>query len=150
MPDTATIVEIPKDREARVNPIFEGTIKYLPKSFSDDFVFKNNGELYTLTVLEKELARALKLYNTYQRKIAEEKGEAWENIKIKLYEFCKHSWSTEMYEKGASLEDLQKYHGHSKPETSLLYTKIDVLKRFKKFGKVIPIKKEEKESGESQ
>lgn len=144
------IVEIPKDSEARVNPIFEETMKYLPQTFADDFAFKNNGKLYTLTVLEKELMRALRLYNADQRKMAEEKCKVWEDIKIKLYEFCKHSWSTEMYEKGASLEDLQKYHGHSKPETSLLYTKIDVLKRFKKFAEVIPIKKEVKESGGSQ
>ena len=125
------------------NSLIESVVASKGYKFIQDY----NRRLYTLTVLEKELADTETLHH---RKTAEGKGEVWENVKIKLYEFCKHSWSTEMYEKGASLEDLQKYHGHSKPETSLLYTKIDVLKRFKKFAEVIPIKREEKESGGNQ
>ncbi len=64
-----------------------------------------------------------------------------EPVHIGLYEFVKHSLSTQLYEEGYSLHDIQKFHGHSSPETSLIYTKIDVLKRFRNRGTVTEIKK---------
>jgi integrase len=134
------IVEIPKDKEARINPVFKQAEKFLPERvFASSFVFMNKGKPYTLSVLEHQLMGAFRRYNKAMRAKAEETGAAWEDVKIKLYEFGKHSRSSELYEQGASLQDLQKFHGHSKAETSMLYTKIDVLKRFQKFDNVIEI-----------
>lgn len=134
------IVETPKDAEARINPIFEQAEKYLPgRIFGPDFVFKNKGRMYTLSVLEHQLMGAFRRYNAAMRKEAEKAGGTWDDVRIKLYEFGKHSRSSELYEQGASLVDLQKFHGHSKPQETLLYTKIDVLKRFRKFDNVADI-----------
>ena len=52
-------------------------------------------------------------------------------VKIHMYEFGKYNASSELYEAGASITDLQSFHGHSLPQTRLLYTKID--KRFTKI-----------------
>ena len=68
---------------------------------------------------------------------ADSRGELYDAIKIKLYEFIKHSWSSQKYEQGATLEDLKEYHGHEKLETGLIYTKINVLSRFRKLADVV-------------
>jgi hypothetical protein len=62
---------------------------------------------------------------------AEAQGKEWEPVEIPLYNFGKHSINSEMYEAGYLLTDIQKFNGHTKAETSLIYTKIDVLKRFR-------------------
>ena len=138
------IVDNPKDAEDRVAPLFPETLKYIPKRLPDTLLFQNNGKPYTLTVLEKELDRALKSYNKAMLEKAKECGADFEPVKIKLYEFVKHSLSTQLYEEGYSLHDIQKFHSHSSPETSLIYTKIDVLKRFRGRGNVVDIKKAQK------
>lgn len=133
------IVDNPKDAEDRVAPLFPETMQYIPKRLPGTLLFQNNGRAYTLTVLEKELDRALNAYNKAMQEKAGESGADFEPVKIHLYEFVKHSLSTQLYEEGYSLHDIQKFHGHSSPETSLLYTKIDVLKRFRNRGSVISI-----------
>ena len=133
------IVDNLKDAEDRVAPLFPDTLQYIPKRLPGALLFQNNGKVYTLTILEKELNRALSSYNEAMQDKAKETGAIFEPVKINLYEFVKHSLSTQLYEEGYSLHDIQKFHGHSSPETSLLYTKIDVLKRFRNHGKVIDI-----------
>ncbi len=134
------IVVNPKDAEDRVAPLFPETLRYIPKRLPGSLLFQNNDKAYTLTVLEKELDRALRSYNTAMQEEARESGAVFDPVKIRLYEFVKHSLSTQLYEEGYSLHDIQKFHGHSSPETSLIYTKIDVLKRFSNRGNVIDIK----------
>lgn len=124
------IVNNTKDAEDRVAPLFPETMQYIPKRLPSALLFLNNGKHYTLTVLEKELNRALSSYNKTMQETAQKEGAEFTPVKIKLYEFVKHSLSTQLYEEGYSLHDIQKFHGHSSPETSLIYTKIDVLKRF--------------------
>ena len=48
-------------------------------------------------------------------------------------------------QQGATLDDLHKFHANSKTETSLIYTKIDLLKWFRKLGEVMDIKKKSEE-----
>ena len=48
-------------------------------------------------------------------------------------------------QQGATREDLQQFHDNSKTETSLIYTKIDLLKWFRKLGEVMDIKKKSEE-----
>ncbi len=138
------IVDNPKDAEDRVAPLFSETLQYIPKRLHGSLLFQNNGKAYTLTVLEKELDRALRSYNTAMQGKARESGAVFEPVKIRLYEFVKHSLSTQLYEEGYSLQDIQKFHGHSSPETSLIYTKIDVLKRFRGRSNVVDIQKAQK------
>ena len=141
------VVETPKDGDQRANPVFNETLEFLPKPLTHDYLFKRpGGDIYSLTALEKEFARALKVFNKAKRQEANSRGEVYDDIKITLYEFVKHSWSSQMYERGASLEDLKEYHGHSKLETSLIYTKIDVLSRFKKLADVVPFENQKKKS----
>ena len=130
------IVDNLKDAEDRVAPLFPEILQYIPKRLPGTLIFQNKGKAYSLTVLEKELDRALRNYNNTMEEKARASGADFEPIKIKLYEFVKHSLSTQLYEEGYSLHDIQKFHGHSSPETSLIYTKIDVLKRFKNRGTV--------------
>ncbi|MGO9951738.1 MAG: tyrosine-type recombinase/integrase [Dissulfurispiraceae bacterium] len=138
------IVDNPKDAEDRVAPLFTETLHYIPKRLPGALLFQTRGKAYSLTILEKELDRALRIYNKAMQQRAREIGAIFEPVKIKLYEFVKHSLSTQLYDEGYSLHDIQKFHGHSSPETSLIYTKIDVLKRFKSRGAVTEIKKPKK------
>jgi integrase len=134
--------ETTKDGEGRAVPIFRAAEKYLPASvLPGSFVFTNRGKMYTLSVLEHQLMNAFKRYNKAMTAEAEKQGKEWAPIRIKLYEFGKYSRNSEMYEAGVSLADLQKYNGHSRPEETLLYNKIDVLKRFRKLDNVVEFKK---------
>jgi site-specific recombinase XerD len=71
--------------------------------------------MYTLSVLEHQLKNALKKFNK----------ATGNEIKINLYNFVKHSWQTHMISKGASLEALKEWHGHSTMEMVLVYTYVE-------------------------
>ena len=140
------LVNSTKDDEPRFNPIFRETEKYLPpRGLAQSWVFTNMDKQYTTSVLRHQLYWAFKRYNKHMADEAEKQGKTWEPVKIPLYNFGKHSRSSEFYEEGYSLVDIQHYHGHSKPETSLIYTKIDVLKRFRSKPIDFPKKKAENE-----
>lgn len=132
------LVEHPKDKESRINPIMKEAEQFLPERlFANDYVFKHKSAPYTESILRHQLYWAFIRYNKHMRKEAEKIGGTWDDIKIPFYNFGKHSVSSEFYESGATLQDLQQWHGHSKAETSLIYTKIDVVKRFRSIENII-------------
>lgn len=136
------LVERTKTKNIRYNLIFPETMQIMPqKGLPNTFVF-THGKIknhYSESYLNKIFNKALKSFN--------ERYET--DLSIELYEATKHSWGTQKVNEGVSIDLLQEWFGHSKPDMTKKYAKIKVVDAFRKMEKVIPLRTKQNKASTS-
>jgi integrase len=123
--------ETTKTKNIRYNYLFPETIKLLsnmPKAMPSAFVFINlsTGKPYHDDTINRIFNLALNKYNS----------ETGSEIRIELYEFTKHSFGTQLYNQGVSIDLLQQHFGHTSIEMTRKYAKLKVVDAFRKIEEI--------------
>lgn len=94
-------------------------------AFRDGFVFTHgkSGRPYSANLLNRVYRDARAAYNEAMAA----RDPRWWPITATLYEATKHSFGTAQYMAGTPLETLQRHFGHSKPEMTLRYARVDAV-----------------------
>lgn len=132
-----------KTGKVRRNYLFPNTP--LPeRRFGECFVFTHGGT--DKHYCHKTLCS---LFNTALGKLNEIRAtQGLMEIKLTLYEATKHSFGTNRYREGTSLDVLQAHFGHSDRATTLIYTQLDPVDAFRR--KVVELRSgDEKVTGNS-
>jgi integrase len=97
----------------------------------DEFVFTHGGagKPYSADLLNRVYSDALAAYNADMAR----ENPRWRPLDVTLYEATKHSFGTALYAAGATLEALQRHFGHSKPEMTMRYARVDAVELFRKL-----------------
>lgn len=131
------LVEWTKTKKIRHNLIFPEVLKALPKPkqlFKKEFVFKNpenSNKPYSNDNLNKIYHKALSMFN--QKYNTE--------LNISLYEATKHSFGTQLINKGVPENLLKKWFGHTKSEMTEKYAKLKVVNAFRNLQNIVEIHK---------
>ncbi len=116
------------------NPLFPETLAILPaRSFDLDYVFKYLGGPYKFNTTSRIFVRALKGFNK----------ATGNNLKITMYEFIKHSFGTQLVNKGLPIEVMQQWWGHEDSKMTRKYAKLKIVDHLRReMRKIVPLKKE--------
>ncbi len=129
-----TFSERTKTGEIIHNPLLPETLAVLPaRSFDLDYVFKFNSAPYNYCTLSRAFARGLARFNKATNN----------SLKITMYEFVKHSFGTQLVNKGLPVEVMQQWWGHADSKMTRKYAKLKIVDYLRReVGKVVPLEKE--------
>ncbi|MEW6117321.1 MAG: tyrosine-type recombinase/integrase [Nitrospirota bacterium] len=122
-----------KTKDIIHNPLFPETVAVLPhRSFDLDFVFKFRGAPYKYNTVGAIFTAALKRFNKI----------TGNNLQITMYEFIKHSFGTQLVNKGLPIEVMQQWWGHEDSKMTKKYAKLKIVDHLRReVEKIYPIKK---------
>ncbi len=81
------------------------------------------------------------LNNIYHKALDDFNKKYKTKLAIGLYEATKHSFGTQLINKGIPEHLLQEWFGHTRPEMTRKYTKLKVVDAFRNIEKILKINK---------
>lgn len=135
----STLKEQTKGKRVRKNYLFPETQNALPRrGFPDSFVFTHGDRKtrhYSHDYLNDLFRDSLAKLN------GQRASQGLTELNLTLYEATKHSFATNHYQGGITLDTLKAHFGHSKRETTLIYTKLDPVAAFRKVTRLVDFSK---------
>lgn len=121
------LVERTKNKKIRPNYLFSEVRDVLPKTFSEQFVFRYNNNPYHKDFLSQ-------LYRKYLSRFNEKYGT---DLNLPLYEFTKHSFGTQFINAHPEHEKLlQEHFGHGSAAMTKRYARLKVVDAFRNLDNV--------------